>query len=173
MARRNRDSTTDARHKRASELASKGMTFKDVAAELGVTPHTISSWFKTGKSKIKVQVEKPVQFVLPALKISDPGVQKAATDSENGGFALTAAREYRVMWFALNQQIKEMLESGALTSFKEVKEGITTQMMLGKYIEETEAARPAGSTLDEISQMNELQQRRQAADKLYRKEVSA
>ena len=158
----------DDRHRRASELATKGWSYAKIARDLGLSEITISRWFKEGKCRIKEYHPEKKEFVMPPLKDTSPDVQQAVDTVEaDGTFGAVAAREYKVIWFALNLQVKAMVEAGGMTDFKLLKEGITTQMMLGKYIEESEAAKPKASSLEHTAQMHEWQLRRELANELY------
>lgn len=164
----------DDRHRRASELATKGWSYAKIARDLAVSEITISRWFKEGKCRIKEYRPEQKEFVMPPLKFTDPSVQQAVDKVEaEGAFGAVAAREYKTIWFALNLQVKAMVEEGGQTDFKLLKEGITTQMMLGKYIEEFEASKPKTSTLEHTAQQTEWQQRRSLAAELYLSDVPA
>ena len=162
----------ESRFKRAAKMYGEGMTYGAIGTELGFDARTVSAWFKAGKCQ-NLRTQQAHQFVMPPLKMSDPKIQRQVTENAAvGSFSATAMKQYKALWFALDIQLQGMLGSGALEDFKPIKEGVTTQMMLSKYITEYEAATPQSSTLDEIEQMNELQKRRAEADKAYRSAVN-
>lgn len=169
-----------ARFVEASRLLGEGVSKAEVARRLGVSRDTVAAWVTSGKvgdhlipaPRRPGRPRKADTLKLPPLLIRDAEIKQEVKKltSEDGAFARTAAGKNEEWWIKLSKHLDHIIEHTPPEQQdpKALKDWIDTLNRLQAQVESYHAAAKPALSGEELTQMQQLQQRREAMAKLYR-----